>query len=220
MAKLVIFGAGQIAEIARFYFEHDSQLKVAAFTVDASYLRETSFGGLPVVPFEEVARLFTPREHQIFVALSYTRVNTVRAEKLAKAEELGYHAASYVSSRATVWPGLEVGPNSFVLEDNTIQPFVRIGRNVTIWSGNHLGHHATIGDHVFIASHAVISGAVTVGDYSFIGVNATIRDNVKIGRSCVIGAGSLILQDTKDFEVYMGEASAPSRVPSNRLRGI
>lgn len=220
MDKLVIFGAGQIAEVAHFYFRHDSGLKPVAFTVDSQFIKESSFHGLPVVPFESIASEFSPKEHQIYVAVSFKKVNALRAEKLAGAETLGYRAASYVSSKATVWPGLEIGPNSFILEDNTIQPYVRIGRNVTIWSGNHLGHHATIGDHVFIASHAVISGAVSVGDYSFIGVNATIRDNVRIGRSCVIGAGSLILQDTKDFEVYMGEASTPSKVPSNRLRGI
>ncbi len=220
MEKLVIFGAGQIAEVARFYFEHDSQFRVAAFTVDASHLRESSFGGLPVVAFEEVAKAYPAGQHGVFVALSYNRVNALRAEKLASAEALGYRAASYLSSKATVWPGLQLGPNCFILEDNTIQPFVRIGRNVTLWSGNHVGHHAVIGDHVFIASHAVISGAVSVGDYSFVGVNATIRDNVRIGRSCVIGAGALILEDTKDFEVYMGDASSASKVPSNRLRGI
>jgi len=220
MEKLVIFGAGQIAEVARFYFENDSQYRVEAFTVDAAYLREASVGGLPVVAFEELAKKYPPDQYRIFVAMSYHRVNALRAEKLASAESLGYRAASYLSSKATAWPGLELGPNCFILEDNTIQPFARIGRNVTLWSGNHIGHHAVIGDHVFVASQAVISGAVTVGDYSFVGVNATIRDNVRIGRSCVIGAGALILQDTKDLEVYVGEASSASKVPSNRLRGI
>lgn len=220
MEKLVIFGTRQIAELAQYYFEHDSPYQVAAFTVDAMHLRESSFGGKPVVAFEEVAKAFPPEEYRIFVALSYGRVNVLRSEKLASAEALGYRAVSYLSSKATIWPGLELGPNCFVLEDNTIQPFARIGRNVTLWSGNHIGHHAVIGDHVFIASHVVVSGAVTVGDYSFVGVNATIRDNVQIGRSCVIGAGALILQDTKDFEVYVGEGSKPSRVPSNRLRHI
>jgi len=220
MEKLVIFGAGQIAEVARFYFEHDAGRRVAAFSVDAAYAKEPSFGGLPVVPFEELAQRFPPASHGIFVAMSYQKINATRAEKLAAAEALGYRAATYVSSKATVWPGFAPGPNCFILEDNTIQPFARVGRNVTLWSGNHVGHHATIGDHVFVASHAVISGAVEIGDYSFIGVNATIRDNVRIGRSCVIGAGALILEDAPDRSVYMGEASKASRVPSDRLRGI
>src|SRR6185312_3297540 len=104
----------------------------------------SSFGGLPVIAFEEVPKAYPPTDHRIFVALSYNGINSLRAEKLGRAEEVGYRAVSYLSSKATVWPGLELGPNCFVLEDNTIQPFVKIGRNVTIWSGNHLGHHAVI----------------------------------------------------------------------------
>ena len=49
--KLVIFGASNFAEVAHYYFTHDSPYSVAAFTVDASYLKESSFRGLPVVPF-------------------------------------------------------------------------------------------------------------------------------------------------------------------------
>ncbi|MEW6689580.1 MAG: acetyltransferase [Pseudomonadota bacterium] len=220
MERLVIFGAGQIADVAHFYFTNDSAFDVVGFSVDAGYLREPSFHGLPVVAFDELAKAFPPAEHRIFIAMSYVRLNQARAEKLAAAESLGYRAVSYLSTKATVWPGLQYGRNCFILEDNTIQPFARIGNNVTLWSGNHIGHHAVIGDNVFIASHVVVSGAVKVGDYSFIGVNATIRDNVTIGQSCVIGAGALILRDTKDLEVYMGDGSIASKVPSNRLRGV
>ena len=37
MRDIVIFGAGDIAALASFYFSHDSGRKVAAFTVDAAY---------------------------------------------------------------------------------------------------------------------------------------------------------------------------------------
>ncbi len=106
------------------------------------------------------------------------------------------------------------------MENNVVQPFARIGRNVIVWSGNHIGHHSTIEDHCFIASHAVISGSVTIGEGSFVGVNATIRDNVTVGRHNVLGAGTLILANTSDDGVFMGEATAMSKVPSHRLRSI
>jgi len=218
--KVIIFGAGQIAEVIHFYLKHDSPYEVCAFTVDSQYMKETSCRDLPVIPFEDVAREYPPQEYQIFVAVSFRKVNQLRAEKLLECKRKGYTPVSYISSKATTWPGLSLGENSFVMENNVIQPYASIGSNTIIWSGNHIGHHSRIGDNCFIASHAVISGAVCVGDYSFIGVNATIRDNVKIGKSCVIGAGALILEDTKDFEVYVGARTTPSRVPSNRIRNI
>lgn len=220
MKPLVVFGAAEIAEVAHFYFTHDTDYEVKAFTVDASYVREPSFHRLPVVAFEEIERAFPPTDHAMFIAVSYSKVNALRAAKYADAKRKGYDIATYVSSKATVWPGLKVGDNCFILEDNTIQPFASIGCDVTLWSGNHIGHHARIGDHCFISSHVVISGGVDVGDYSFIGVNATVRDHVRIGKSCVIGAGSLIQQDVPDLGVCVQQPAELSRVPSNRLRKI
>ena len=53
MREIVIFGTGEIAELADYYFSRDSAFKVAGFTVDAGFLKETSFSGRPIVPFEE-----------------------------------------------------------------------------------------------------------------------------------------------------------------------
>ena len=38
--SLVIFGTGDIAQIAHFYFSTDSKYDVVAFTVNAEYLTE------------------------------------------------------------------------------------------------------------------------------------------------------------------------------------
>jgi sugar O-acyltransferase (sialic acid O-acetyltransferase NeuD family) len=220
MKRLIIFGAGDAAEVARFYFVHDAKREVVAFTVDEAFVRSASFADLPLTPFERVAERYPPEDFDMFVAVGYAKVNAFRTQKVNEARAKGYGLASYLSSRATVWPGLEVRENCFILEDNTIQPFVRIGSNVTLWSGNHVGHHATIEDNCFITSHVVVSGGVRIGEGSFIGVNATIRDRVTIGKQCVIGAGSLILKDAADFSVYSAQAAELAKVPSHRLRGI
>jgi acetyltransferase-like isoleucine patch superfamily enzyme len=125
-----------------------------------------------------------------------------------------------VSSRATIFPGLEIEDNCFILEDNTIQPFAWIGANVTLWSGNHIGHHSIIEDNVFMASHVVVSGGVKIGKGSFVGVNATFRDHVTIGEKCVIGAGALVLEDQPEFSVVAPRGTERSSVPSTRLRRI
>lgn len=217
---LVIFGTGQISEIAHFYFTHDSGMRVVAFTVDRAYLGETRLRGLPVVPFDELAASFGPSTHRLFVAMSYSGINRARADRCRAARDAGYELVSYISSRATVWSGFDHGDNCLVLEDNTIQPFARLGANVTLWSGNHIGHHSVIEDDVFISSHVVISGNVEIGARSFVGVNVTIRDGVRIGADNVLGAGSLILHDTADGSVFGPKQTEKSRVPSRRLKGI
>ncbi len=202
--KLVIFGHGDIAQLAHYYFSSDSDLEVVAFTVDPEFIDRETFCGLPLVNFTSIEEMYPPNQYLMFVALSYSKINTVRRERYDQAKGLGYELASYISSRATVLNDQRVGDNCFILEDNVIQPFVTIGNNVTLWSGNHIGHHSTIHDHVFIASHAVISGHCDIGSQCFIGVNATIRDNISIGDRCIIGAGSLILSNAEPEGLYRG----------------
>lgn len=217
---LVIFGAGDIAQLAHFYFSTDSGYEVVAFTVDSSYQTGNSFCDLPVVAFEGLDGQYNPEKYTVFIALSYSKLNALRKDKYLAVKALGYRLASFVSSRATVLNEGRIGENCFIFENNTIQPFVTIGNNVTLWSGNHIGHHSTIKDHCFIASHVVVSGGVEIGEQCFIGVNATLRDHIKIGEKCVIGAGALLLADAEPEGVYMGAATERSRIPSSRLRGI
>jgi sugar O-acyltransferase (sialic acid O-acetyltransferase NeuD family) len=218
--SLIIFGAGDIAQLAYYYFSKDSDYKVVAFTVDVAYLTEKILCDLPIVAFEDLEKIYPKDEYELFIALSYSKLNAVRKEKYLAAKELGYSLASFISSNATVLNGSDIGDNCFIFEDNTIQPFVTIGNNVTLWSGNHIGHHSTIKDHCFIASHVVVSGGVEIGEQCFIGVNATLRDHIKIGERCVIGAGALLLADAESKGVYLGKATERSRVPSTRLRNI
>lgn len=217
---LVIFGSGDIAQLAHYYFSIDSEYEAIAFTVDRNYIKESEFCGLPVIAFEDVVEKYPPELYHFFVALSYSKINAIRKEKFLAAKESGYKLASFVSSHASVLNGGLIGENCFIFEDNTIQPFVRIGNNVTLWSGNHIGHHSVIRDHTFIASHVVVSGGVEIGEQCFIGVNATLRDHIKVGDRCVVGAGALLLADAAPEGVYIGAATERSKVPSTRLRGI
>ena len=218
--RLIIFGSGDIAQLAHFYFSTDSEYEVVAFTVDTAYLTNRTFCGLPVIAFEEIAKHYTPEKHEFFIALSYSKLNAVRKDKYLAVKAKGYRLTSFISSHATVLNEGRIGENCFIFEDNTIQPFVTIGNNVTLWSGNHIGHHSTIKDHSFVASHVVISGGVEIGEQCFIGVNATLRDHIKIGNKCVIGAGTLLLADADPEGVYIGKATERSRIPSTKLRRI
>ena len=218
--KLIIFGTGDVAQLAHYYFSSDSEYEVSAFTVDIAYLNEPEFCGLPVVAFENVKSHYPPSDYSLFIALSYAKLNEVRKQKFEAGLALGYELASYVSSRATVLNEYAFGRNCFILEDNTIQPFSRIGDNVTLWSGNHIGHHSCTGSHTFISSHVVVSGGVRIGEQCFVGVNATLRDHVTIGDRCVIGAGAILLSDAEENGVYAATPTERSRVPSSRLRSL
>jgi sugar O-acyltransferase (sialic acid O-acetyltransferase NeuD family) len=200
--KVVVFGNGQMAEIAHWYLTSDSPFDVVGFCVDTDYITDDKYKGQPVVPFESVADHYPPDDHLLFIPISAKEVNRLRATKYEAAKGMGYRFASYVSTRAMVAPGVPIGDNCFILENNVVQPFASIGNDCILWSGNHIGHHSTVMDHCFLASHVVISGRVRVHPYCYFGVNSTVRDGIEIGEGCVVGAGALIMRSAKKGSVY------------------
>ena len=215
-----MFGIGQWASLAHLYLTHDSPHEVVAFTVDRDYLKVNELFGLSVAAFDEVENLYPPGEFKMFLPISFKRMNHLRAEKYYQAKDKGYELISYVSSKATTFPGFVCGDNCFIFEDNTIQPFVEIGNDVVMWSGNHIGHHSIIEDHVFVSSHVVICGCCTIRPYCFLGVNATVRDETIIARETLVGAGALIMRDTKEFEVYIANATKPAGIRSDKIGSL
>lgn len=201
---LVIFGEKDIAELAKFYFDEDSNYCVKAFCVHDKYRENKELLGLEVMDYSQAIKKFSPSTTDFFVALAYTNMNELRANICQEIEQNNFKLASYVSSKLTRFKDFNCGPNCFLLEDNTIQPFVKLGRNITLWSGNHIGHHSTLEDNVFITSHVVVSGGVNVGRNSFIGVNSTIHDHLSIAPYSLIAAGSLVNKDTEENSVYFG----------------
>jgi sugar O-acyltransferase (sialic acid O-acetyltransferase NeuD family) len=203
MAKIIIFGLGDIAQLANYYFTTDSLHEVVAFTVDRKYMDVHMFEGKPVVAFDEIEKQYPPGQFSMFIAVSYAKMNTVREEKYVFAKSKGYQLVSYISSHCTYLSQFPCGDNCFIFENNTIQPFVKIGNNVTLWSGNHIGHHSIIEDHNFISSHVVISGHCLVHSRCFIGVNATIGHKVTLAAGTLLGAGVIQTKDTIENGVYV-----------------
>jgi sugar O-acyltransferase (sialic acid O-acetyltransferase NeuD family) len=220
MRRVVIFGAGDFARTAWFYFTHDTDYEVIAFTVDDSFAETKQLLGLPVIRFSELEDSCPPADHHLFVAVGFKRLNKLRAEICERARAKGYHLATYVSSRAIVAAEISWGQNCFVLENNVIQPFVSIGEDVVLWSGNHIGHDVRIDDHCFVSSHVVLSGRVHVGERCFLGVNSCVAQGVTIASDCLVGAGAVILKNTQPGQVFAVKGTPGISIPVGQIEGL
>jgi len=212
MKKVIVFGVLDTAELAHYYLTNDSPYEVEAFTINKDYIKESSFKPrgsekeYPVVPFEELEKIYPPEDYYLFCPMTGIKMNKKKKKIYHEGKDKGYEYISYISSKATVFNN-QIGENCFILEDNTIQPFTTIGNNVVLWSGNHIGHHGVIEDHVFFTSHVVMSGHCHIKERAWIGVNSTIRDFTTIGEGCLIGMGSLVTKNTEDGAFYLGSPS-------------
>lgn len=217
MSRVVIFGCGQLAEVASFYLTSDTDSSIEAFVVDAEYMNASEFCARPLVSLEYFYANFSPSEYKLFMPIGYKKMNSIREKKYLEAKSHGFDFYSYISSKSICYAN-KIGENTLILENNVIQPFVKIGNNCMIWSGNHVGHHSVIADHCFISSHVVISGSTSIGKNTFLGVNATIGDNVTIGERNLIGAASIISCDTEPDSVYTACKSSLRKFKSHKIR--
>ncbi len=204
MAKVIVFGTKDLAELAHYYLSVDSPHEVVAFTVHEQFKDKSEFKGLPVLAFETLTEHYSPGEFKLFAPMIGTQMNQLRERVYMEGKEKGYTYISYISSKATVFDN-EIGENCFILEDNTLQPFTKIGNNVVLWSGNHIGHHGEIKDHVFFTSHVVMSGHCIIEPYCFLGVNSTLRDGCHLAKGTLVAMGASITKSkTEEWGVYMG----------------
>ncbi len=208
MSKIVLFGLGDLAQIALEYFTEAGH-EVVGFTVDEEYMRTDNFMGLPVIGFRDIETVFPPSSHEIHVCLVYADMNRCRQRKCAEAKARGYKLASYISPRAFVSPSARIGEHAFIFEGNVVQSYVTLGDNVILWSSNHIGHSSTIGNNVFVSSHVVISGHCAIGENCFLGVNSTIPNATSIGKESWISHGSLITSDVPEHSLFRNGKAVP-----------
>ena len=202
--NLYIFGNGEVAEMLKYYFDHDSQYKVGAFVVDDEYCQDANFLELPLISWSEFLSMTQKSNLNLHVALSYKNMNAKRHEVYKRAKETkGVSLCSYVSSKIYLARDVSMGANVCILENQVIQNRVEIGNNVMLWSGNHIGHGSRIGESTYLSSHVVVSGHTTIGKRCFFGVNSATRDFVKIGDDCFIAMSASVLRDIPNSSSVM-----------------
>ena len=221
MKKVIIFGIGEFAQLLKFYLENDknykNEYKVEAFTLDKDYIKMETFMGLPLIPFEEIERKYTPKDFYCFITIGYKNMNELRSKKLFQAKEKGFKTRNYISSNACVYNDLIIGENNFIMDNQVIQPFVKIGNNNVFCGGGVISHHSIIGNNCFFTVGAVIAGNSIIKDNCFIGANSVISDGSIIEYKTFISAGARVSKKTRQNGVYIAEASKRYDIDSTEI---
>lgn len=215
--KLIIIGDSAFSEIAYEYFSAGGEYEVVAFSVEKNFLKRKFLFGLPVVPFENIEKIYPPDEFHFFVAITYNKLNRVRTRLFKTSKAKGYTPASYISQNAFIWKNVSIGEHCFIFENNTLQPFSKVGSNVIMWSGNHLGHHSIIEDNCFISAQVIISGYCHLHENLFLGVNSSISNNLSIGKDSWIGPGVTVTKDVEENSILTTKTCNKSPISSLRF---
>jgi len=204
--KLIIYGAGFLAELMYYHFTHESKYEVVAFCLDKSFITQSTLCDLPIVSFESIQTTYPEKDYKMFVAIGY---RSLRNRKLMfdKAKAKNYQLVNFISPSAGIRENLVIGENNLIQARVEIEPFAKIGNNNIFWTGSILGHHFTIGHHNYIAGNCGFGGFCTMGDCCFMGNAAVTANNITIADETNMVAGTVILKNTETACRYHGNPS-------------
>lgn len=209
MNKYIIYGAGDFADIMRYYVENDLKEEVVCYTVNRCYLDESYRNGLPVVPFENIEQLYEPEKHSMIIGIIARNMFRPRENAYRAIKAKGYGLPNIIHTTASIAPEM-IGDANIIMDNSVIGPNCRIGNGNIIWPCVSIAHQNIVGDFNQFAGCASTVGMIEIGNHCFIGNNCTV--NAKIADYTFIGAGTYIRKDTEEFGVY----TTPREIKLNR----
>ncbi|WP_332772128.1 NeuD/PglB/VioB family sugar acetyltransferase [Phenylobacterium sp.] len=211
--RLVIFGAGDFAEICHHYFTRYTEHQVEGFVVDDDYHTRSHLLDLPVLPASDGLTTWPPGTHEVFVAIGYGGGNLHRQAKCQELRARGYRLASFIHPTA-VADGLSMGDNCLVSEHAVVQPYSQLGDGVIVRAGSIIGHHATVGSYCYVAPGVTMGGGCRIGRRVFLGLGVLVRDRILVADDVEVGMGGVVTKTADRPGLYMG---CPARhVPGRR----
>ncbi len=195
---LLIFGAGAMAE---FVFDLCIAAKraVAGFVVDTP--REVVFRSRPVISAADVLQTAPPSNHEMFVAIGYSRRHVVRRDKRLWAQQLGYAQPWLAHKSAWIDPSADLGANVMVHGLAYVGAGARLGAGATLLGGRVM-RDAQIGEDAILTHRSVVDAHAVVHARAFLGSLSYVAPMTTIGHSVIMASGAVAAADVaEDFLV-------------------
>jgi sugar O-acyltransferase (sialic acid O-acetyltransferase NeuD family) len=203
MTRVVVLGAGGHGKVLAYVLRLGGH-EVVGFTDDDEALHGRQVLGLQVLgPNDRVPEL--PIEAAI-VGIGNNRWRRAWYERLLS---YGVPLANAVHPTALLAQGVVLGQGVAILANVSVNVEAAIGSNVILNTSALVGHDCQIQDHAHVGPGAVLCGAVRVGREACLGAAAVVIPECTIGEGSVVGAGTVVLRDTPDHSVVVGN---PGRV--------
>lgn len=203
MKKLIIFGANDLGRLLKYYLEEDGDRReLLAFTMNREYIKNDSFLGLPVVPFETINERFSPEKHEILIAIGYSKMNDIRKKIFLQCKSKGYSVASFIHSSCSIH-SRDIGEGNVLLEGCLVYPFTKIGNGNLLWDNVQISHDCVVGDFNTFSSYADLCGYVTIGNNGFFGKHCVINEHSVIADYTLVGAMAYAKGQTSPYDVVV-----------------
>lgn len=204
MGEVIINGTGKLAQMVALLMRDSQGHEPVCFTAEARYCLSETLHSLPVIPFEELEKEFSPDRYGMLTVLGGLGGPESRVEIFERARAKGYSHVNFVHPTVVIEGSVEMGENNIVFPYTILGFSGRMGNNNVIREKVYLGHEFRLGDHNFIGVGCTIGGELDMADANYIAMGATVTNNITIGHRTVIGIGSLVLKDPEPESRHHG----------------
>jgi len=211
--KIVIYGDSDFAEQVYYQLESDDRYKVLAFTVDKERFTQNNCLGLPVYPFQDINVHFRNEEIKVFVAIGYSKMNSIRENVSNEVIQKGFKLLTYISKHAFIGQNVIIGDGCFICEFVSIKPGTVIEAGTIIFPNTSIGHSVKIEKYCYLSICIAVGGFSIIRNNCFLGMNSTIKNGITIAEKNIIGSASNVVRSTDPVGVYVGN-------PAKRMKDI
>lgn len=188
---VVIVGNTEYSEMLMDYIE-DSGVVVDAFCVDKAYISKGAIAGKPVIPVEEITKIYPPEKTKLYLGIGYSNLGKTKKQVYDKLKREGYQFQNFIHKSVQIFRGCMLGEGNIFFENVVIQRNVTIGNANLFFSNANIMHDNCIGNYNTFGAGSVSNGFVKIGDCNFVGSNATLKDHIVLKGECLIGAGAYV----------------------------
>ena len=204
--KLLIFGNGDIANLAFVNFKNQNRYKISGFVLDKKFINKNKHNNLPIFAYETLLATHPPKNYKLFIGLGLGDLNLDRKKVFIESQNYGYELVNCLTKNCAIYSS-NIGINNLILDNVVIQPFCKLGDNNIIAPNSVIGHNSVLGSHNYIGPNVSLCGFNEVESLNFIGANSTVSGHVKIRNSNYLGPSVNVFSDIKSNKTILNKNS-------------
>jgi len=209
---VIVYGNRSLAQMLWMDSRNSIDFQIVAFAVDKEFLNDNRiFCGLEQICINDILNVYPPDMFDLIVLDGTNLIKGINP-LIDNVNGKGYTLRNYISSNSVVSPDLLMGYNNIIFEQVYIGQNGKLGNNNLIRQQVYLGHDFIINDNNIFNPGVKVGGFLSCESNVFVGIGATIIDHIHIEHKSIVGAGSLVVRNTKENSINLGN-------PSKNIKG-
>jgi len=207
MKRAVIIGAGDAARMTSYILGLYEDIEIIGFIDNDESTHKSILNGYPVLGSDkELEHIYNEGTKHAIIGIGNPGV---RCRIFKQLSDIGYQFINAIHPTAIFTPSVKIGKGVIVLPGCIIADDPIIKDNVFIGQGVVIGHGSVINNDCLIGGRASLGADVDIDERVLVGWASVIGPKVKVGKDSIIGAGAVVLSDTADKSVMVGN---PARI--------